>query len=311
MKRQLLTGFFVIIIYCWSFTSMASGVNYEFYTTVPPGKLSKTSSVASFQTFDSGFVVQREGFGLRRLRTTENYCVDFAHATPCQPKSTSYSIDIYITNFLPTCEISARSNGIYNKAESWGVLDYAFYLRARSKYPNAPTAVHVKADFDYNLQVSYDGYLHPGGTSYDATSQLYVYSIADTGGVAPLTPDKIASIHCFDRPGSLVDKKQGILTKYIPPLLIMNVRLVSYCRYWQWGVVNEYEHFATQPVCKALADPVITIDPNQTVYIDGQEYPAKEVYEVVLSSDMLVPPEPPEPETSPFLPHILPLLLDE
>jgi len=60
------------------------------------------------------------------------------------------------------------------------------------------------------------------------------------------------------------------------------------------------------PCCKASAiidaDPTITIDPDFMVNIDGVDYPANQLYEVVLSENLLVPIQ---PLSTPWIPLLL------
>ena len=89
------------------------------------------------------------------------------------------------------------------------------------------------------------------------------------------------------------------LCRLILPYQFRNVRLVTKCDIQ--SIIYRDGSFRRDG-CIVSIDPIITIDPDQIVEIDGVEYPANEVYEIEYSEALL---DLPGPESQPHIPLLL------
>ena len=180
---------------------------------------------------------------------------------------------------------SGNSNNV-NMAANRTLLDYTCLLR--SKRQNAPKDVYITVVIQYSMDLSING-CPPCPTSYKcnygAKAVVFVY---DPKMYDPTVPGKwppilYDSIEITEEDYPLDKKSRSArMTSGTLPGQSRNIRLYAYC-----NLLCAYEDSVGSDGCIASIDPVITIDPNEKVYIEGVEYLANEVYEIQYSQALI------------------------
>lgn len=279
--------FLLITILCWSTPSKAQ---YKYDTSVPPGTLEEASIYGWMGS--AGYEKSYPGLGWRGYHYWEGLTTydgivrldrrgEYLGYPYPQPKA------IYEYGYV---DVTAILEGDVGYLRGWGVIDYVYSLR--KKHPLAPDYLKVPVNIHYILHAQVLAPSIPSA-EYEVYAGIFFYG----GDAFPWIPTARVRLTHEDQTKNFEQIEDSYSALHYPDET-WNIRLVARVYI---GHAGDYDHNIYRMSGRAVADPIITIDPAFTVEIAGVQYSGNELYEVVVSKNLY-------PKAIPAIPL---LLLDE
>lgn len=291
IKKAFWKLLFLITILCWSLPCEGWWYHRDF----PPAD---PESVVAETFFSGGADQPAKGYsGLGKKSGTFTYRTLFWDGHQLVGFINSYSHHtIIFRDILPNGDyemyLTVNASGIANHTNTFSnraVLDYTNQLV--SKHPRAPKDENIFVIVEYAMDLSIDGcppcpipenYKCHCGTK----AQVFLY---DPTKYDPTVPGKWPPPHLSDLIEITTEdyplNKKSKIARFTTSMRfdeVRNIRLYADCH-----ILCDYDDSIGSDGCIASVDPVITIDPDQMVEIDGVEYPANEVYEIEYSQALI------------------------
>jgi len=268
---------------------------------IPPGTKTRVSATSSFTSLAYGvepYVIN--GLGAR-WRTAPWTCWCCTGPGTCgeiiniHKSRANLLCDFKPNNVIaPYISLNVSSTGTCNTLSAWSVLDYTYVIKPIR--PDAPESVNILlifegwSDLSLGMNCNYDPDDYHCGWS--VRTKVYEYNPQDYNGKPPYGDWKalkhLLQIKQEDDPPNSKKSEKFVFRGVALPNETRNVRLEASCGIgalysWVSPIWNNCK-FETDG-CIVTIDPTITIDPNFTVNIGGEDYPANEVYKIEYSKD--------------------------